>query len=195
MESNWTLKDWGLGVILAPNFNRKLIRWAPLQGDWVKLNIDGACRGNPGSIGIGAVIRNSLGILLGGLYGSLGLATNNEAESRALVAGLDLCVQRGLDKICFEGGSQIIINGVSKSNILNWKLGKWVPHINKALESINSFEFKHTYREGNKVADLLANMGIEKNNGTIIFSNEDADPVVLNTNLSERLEWQCTRIG
>ncbi|XP_059076787.1 uncharacterized protein LOC131876037 [Cryptomeria japonica] len=172
-----------------------LIRWAPPQGDWVKLNFDGAYRGNPGPAGIGTVIINSSRILLGGLYGSLGLATNNEAEIRALAAGLDLCVQRGLDKICFEGDSQIIINGVSKSNFPNWKLGKWVPHINKALESINSFEFKHTYREGNKVADLLANMGIEKNNGTIIFGNEDVDPMVLNTILSERPEWHNTGIG
>ncbi|XP_057831928.2 uncharacterized protein LOC131042633 [Cryptomeria japonica] len=194
MESNWTLKDWGLGAIPAPKINRKLIRWAPPQGDWVKLNFDGACRGNPGPAGIGVVIRNSSGILLGGLYGSLGLATNNEAEIRALAAGLDLCIQRGLDKICFEGESQIIINGVTKSNFPNWKLGKWVHHINKSLESINSFEFKHNYREGNKVVDLLANMGIEKNIGTIVFSNEDADTMVLDTILSERPERQRTGI-
>ncbi|XP_057857718.2 uncharacterized protein LOC131066864 [Cryptomeria japonica] len=195
MESNWSLKYWGLGVTPVPKTNKKLIRWIPPRSDWVKLNFDGAYRGNLGPTGIGAVIRNSSGILLGGLFGSLGLATNNETEIRALAVRVDLCVQKGHDKICIEGDSQIIINGVTKSGFLNWKLDKWIPYINESLGSFNLFELKHTYWEGNKVADLLANIGIDKNIGTIIFGEEDADTVVLDTIWNERPDRPCTGIG
>ncbi|XP_059076357.1 uncharacterized protein LOC131875735 [Cryptomeria japonica] len=185
MERNWSLKDWGLGCPPVPKTNRKLVRWIPPQCDWVKLNFDGASRGNPGISGIGAVIRDSSRQLMGGLFGSLGFATNNEAKIRALATGLDLCVQKGYDKVIIEGDSQIIINGISKSSFQNWKLGKWIPYINKLLGSINSFELKHTFREGNKVADLLANVGIDKDLSAIIFDKEDADTIVLEAILNE----------
>ncbi|XP_059068483.1 uncharacterized protein LOC131858991 [Cryptomeria japonica] len=158
-----------------------------------KLNFDGASRGNPRISGIRAVIRDSSGELMGGLLGSSGFATNNEAEIRAVVAGLDLCVQKGYDKVIIEGDSQIIVNDISKSSFQNWKLGKWIPYINKLLGSINSFELKQTFREGNKVADLLANVGIDKDLSTIIFNKEVIDKVVLEAILNEIPD--LTRMG
>ncbi|GLJ49536.1 hypothetical protein SUGI_1050340 [Cryptomeria japonica] len=83
--------------------NRKHIRWkAPLVG-WLKLNFDGACRGNLEVFGYGVVIRNSEGKLLFGIYGAMGVATNNEAEIRALVEGLKLCVTNKITKIPLKG--------------------------------------------------------------------------------------------
>lgn len=119
--------------------------------DWMKLNFDGASKGNPRDFGFGAIIRNNIGDTIYGVYGGLGLSTNNEAEIRALEAELNLCVQIGISRVIIEGDSQIIINDIIKSNFQCWKLRKWLPHINYLLENIATFEINHVYCEGNQM--------------------------------------------
>ncbi|GLJ31315.1 hypothetical protein SUGI_0628260 [Cryptomeria japonica] len=91
MEKIWLLKH---PVIIDNNnrVKRRDIKWmAPLR-DWVKLNFDGASKGNPGDVGFGAIIRNDSSKIVRGVYGGLGKATNNEAEIKALEAGLNFCI-------------------------------------------------------------------------------------------------------
>ncbi|GLJ17808.1 hypothetical protein SUGI_0311430 [Cryptomeria japonica] len=76
-------------------------------------------------------------------------------------AGLELCVDKGLSKVIIEGDSQIVLNGVSNRKFLNWKLIRWLPRINHLLESIGNYSLVHTLREGNKVVDFLANLGVK----------------------------------
>ncbi|XP_059070432.1 uncharacterized protein LOC131860084 [Cryptomeria japonica] len=170
MEGYWFLKDPGSTHLSdKKRLDRKAIkRKAPLK-DWVKLNFDGACKRNRGDFGFGAIIRNERGKLLYGIYGGLGFATNNEAELRALEVGLHLCVQMGISKVIIEGDSQIIINNIIKSNFQNWKLRKWLPRINNLLDTIGNFEINHSFKEGNRMADYLANLGVGKNVEIIIF--------------------------
>ncbi|XP_059078016.1 uncharacterized protein LOC131876594 [Cryptomeria japonica] len=159
MERNWSLKN-ALFHYPKNRINRKEVRWEKPQNNWVKLNFDGACRGNPGQAGFGAVIRNKEGNVVSGTYGYIGHATNNEAKIRALEVGLLLCKEIGLTNIQVEGDSQIIINGVTNDKLLNWKLSKWLLHIHSLLQAIKPYEITHILREGNKVADLLANLGV-----------------------------------
>ncbi|GLJ07489.1 hypothetical protein SUGI_0068130 [Cryptomeria japonica] len=88
------------------------------------------------------------------------MATNNEGKIRALEAGLNLCVQNGISKVLIEGDSQVIINDIIKSNFQCWKLSKWLLRINHLLELIDTFEIKHVYHEGNRMADYLAKLGV-----------------------------------
>ena len=54
------------------------------------IEADGGSRGNPGPAGYGAVVRDaSTGELLAERYEYLGIATNNFAEYRGLLAGLE----------------------------------------------------------------------------------------------------------
>ncbi|XP_059076997.1 uncharacterized protein LOC131876189 [Cryptomeria japonica] len=76
-------------------------------------------KGNPGQAGFGVVIQNKDGNVVSGTYGSIGRATNNEAEIRALEAGLLLCKEKGLTNVQIEGDSQIIVNGVTNGKFLN----------------------------------------------------------------------------
>ncbi|MGH7883778.1 MAG: reverse transcriptase-like protein, partial [Candidatus Dormibacteraceae bacterium] len=54
----------------------------------LRLFTDGGARGNPGPAGIGMVIEDEAGQLLWEGSDYLGRATNNQAEYRALIAGL-----------------------------------------------------------------------------------------------------------
>lgn len=118
MERNWSFKN-ALFHYPKKRINRKEVRWEKPNYNWVKLNFDGACRGNPGQAGFGAVIQNKDGNVVLGTYGSIGHATNNEAKIRALEAGLLLCKEKGLTNVQIEGDSQIIVNGVINGKFLN----------------------------------------------------------------------------
>ena len=64
--------------------------WSPPPQQIFKLNFDGAAKGNPGPVGIGGVIRNSEGSILGVFWGVIGETTNNVVEIKALMTGLDM---------------------------------------------------------------------------------------------------------
>ncbi|XP_057824461.1 uncharacterized protein LOC131036585 [Cryptomeria japonica] len=76
---------------------RKEVRWKHPKPGWVKMNFDGAARGNPGDSGFGCLIRNESGECKWGMFGALGPLTNNlaEAEAEAMIRGIQLCVSKG----------------------------------------------------------------------------------------------------
>ncbi|GLJ28099.1 hypothetical protein SUGI_0551840 [Cryptomeria japonica] len=115
MEENWSLATLSQMPKLSKKGNRKHIRWKAPPAGWLKLNFYGACRGSPEASGFGLVICNSEGKLLLGSYGTLGVATNNEAEIWALLEGLNLRVTNKMTKIIIEGDSLVIIQGIIKN--------------------------------------------------------------------------------
>ncbi|KAL6578124.1 hypothetical protein OROMI_010452 [Orobanche minor] len=135
--------------------------WAkPCMGR-VKLNTDGAAKGNPGCAASGGIVRNHLGSPL--LYFSefLGDQTNTFAELHAISRGLDLCFERGFENIWVEVDSKVAIRLLSGNTTCQWKLQALVAKIRNFLSKIN-IRVSHIYREGNGVADLLANRGCER---------------------------------
>ncbi|GLJ54044.1 hypothetical protein SUGI_1156720 [Cryptomeria japonica] len=148
--------------------------------DWVKLNFDGASKGNPRDAGFGAIIRNNASKIVHGVYGGLGMATNNEAKIRALEAGLNLCIQNGISKVLIEGDSQVIINGIIKLNFQCWKLSKCLLRINHLLELIDTFEIKNVYREGDHMDDYLVKLGVVCNDNKITFDEHSASNDIIN---------------
>ncbi|GLJ44584.1 hypothetical protein SUGI_0937060 [Cryptomeria japonica] len=89
---------------------------------WMKLNFDGASRGNLGWSGVGIIIRNTVGEVVRVISGPIGVATNNVVEIYALEARLQWCVDNGAVKLIIEGDSQVILNDVTKSIFQNWWL-------------------------------------------------------------------------
>ena len=79
-----------------------------------KLNFDGAAKGNPRPAGIGGAIRNSEGNILGLFWGSIRDTTNNMAEIKAPLVGLDMIQTHGWHPTILEGDSQIILHMVEK---------------------------------------------------------------------------------
>ncbi|GLJ17247.1 hypothetical protein SUGI_0299060 [Cryptomeria japonica] len=49
-----------------------------------------------------------------------------------------------------------------KSKFENRNLCQWIPCINMLLSSIGTYEIKHVFREGNRIDDTLANLGIDE---------------------------------
>ncbi|XP_057834365.2 uncharacterized protein LOC131044899 [Cryptomeria japonica] len=116
MENRWVLKEPQIYVPPSKCLDRNTIKWKTPPWSWTKLNFNGASKGNLGASGIGAIIWDDQGNILHGLFGGIGVATNNEAEIRALEARLRLCVRQGISRIIIEGDSQIIIDGITRSS-------------------------------------------------------------------------------
>jgi len=133
-----------------------------------KLNFDGASKGNPGVAGFGGILRNHDGIPLQVYFGNIGLDTNNSAELEGLWKGLLLPGKLSLQPLIVEGDSQILINMATRIQngsqarkvASSWRLEARLNAIEQELRKNRAISFNHIRREGNKVADLLANIGV-----------------------------------
>ena len=84
----------------------------------VIVNVDGGSRGNPGPAAVAAVATDPSGEVLAERSETIGEATNNVAEYRALLLGIELANELSADEIEFVGDSKLIVEQVKG----NWKV-------------------------------------------------------------------------
>lgn len=120
-----------------------LVQWQAPQSKMLKMNIDGASKGNPGNAGCGEF---------------LGYDSNNFAEMSAMFYGLLICYPLSIHRIVIETDSMLLVHWFNKKAKPPWKCLELWKKIEKLLEYID-VTISHIYREGNGVADLLAKQG------------------------------------
>ena len=129
------------------------------------LFIDGACKGNPGSAGIGVLVTDSDGATLAEIGEGIGQTTNNVAEYKALIRGLEEAKARGAARVTVHTDSQLMARQMEGRYKIN------APHL-KALQLEaqalcrlfpGGVTLTHILREGNARADELANLGARRN--------------------------------
>lgn len=77
------------------------------------VNVDGGARGNPGQAAIGAVVSNVDGDVLREIAERIGVATNNVAEYRALIRGIEAARALGADELEIIGDSELVARQVT----------------------------------------------------------------------------------
>ena len=127
-----------------------------------EIYIDGASRGNPGSSGLGVLIKDSEGNIHK-VKRFLGIQTNNQAEYEALIAALNSAEKLQLNDLKIHTDSLLLANQING----NWRVkdAKIAVLHKKARELIKDFsqvEVKHIPRELNREADKLANQAIDE---------------------------------
>lgn len=127
------------------------------------LYIDGAARGNPGPAGIGIyLIRDSEPIVREGFF--IGAGTNNQAEYTALLLGLcRLHMLMSLAaRVHIYSDSQLLVRQIqSIYRVQNPILQKLHKRAHELLKDVD-YKIHHIPRADNKIADALANEGIEQ---------------------------------
>jgi len=127
------------------------------------LYADGACRGNPGLGGAGSVIRDESGNVVGVFKKFLGRCTNNEAEYRALIMGLEEAVRLGCSRLDIFLDSELVVRQVSGVyRIKSKNLLKYINQVRNLLLLIPEFRIAHIDRSRNQMADQLANEAIDE---------------------------------
>jgi ribonuclease HI len=126
------------------------------------LYIDGASRGNPGEAGFGvhATAREQT---VAELYGYLGRASNNVAEYRALIGGLEYALSTGARRVRVFSDSELVVRQVNGQYRV--KHPDMVPLHRKARNLLARFDearVSHVPRERNRAADALANRAVDE---------------------------------
>lgn len=131
------------------------------QGDWT-LFTDGGSRGNPGPAGGGVVLVDASGATRCAVGRFFGRATNNVAEYRALLAGLQEAIDLGVRRLMVRSDSELMVRQINgQYKVKNAGLR---PLYEQALELVERFEqveFVHIRREKNEHADALANRAMD----------------------------------
>ncbi len=135
---------------------------APADAKRAILWSDGAARGNPGPAGIGAVLKTPDGELLAEVSDYLGHTTNNVAEYRALLAGLERATELGISQLEVRADSELMIKQLKgQYRVKNAGLKPLYEQAQQLLAKFSSVKLTHVRREHNSEADHLANLGID----------------------------------
>ena len=123
---------------------------------------DGGARGNPGPAGFGVRIERADGTLVDELHESIGIATNNVAEYRGLIAALEWARAHGETEVLVRSDSLLLVQQM----LGNYKVKHpgLQPLYGKArllAHDVGRVRYEHVRREANKHADRLANAAMD----------------------------------
>ncbi len=158
----------GLGSLLAQAANAldpSASRATLFAGSTVEvlfLEADGGSRGNPGPAGAGAVLRDHSGAVLCQLHKFLGVATNNVAEYKALIMGLQAALKRHPQKLIVKLDSELLVKQLN--GLYQVKSEHLKPLYLEARALLGQFarvEITHIARGYNTLADSLANQAMD----------------------------------
>jgi len=130
----------------------------------VVINVDGAARGNPGPAAIGAVLF-APGKLepVAVVSEAIGRATNNEAEYRALLAGLEAALQAGVTDLVVRLDSELLVcQATGRYRVKAPSLQPLFGQLRTLTARFASIAFEHVPRERNTIADDLANAALDR---------------------------------
>ncbi len=134
--------------------------------DEAVLYFDGGSRGNPGPAGYGFVLERPGGESLASDGDAIGVATNNVAEYRGLIAGMRCASELGVRQLKVFGDSKLVIEQMKGT----WRVraeGLRALHqeARTAARAFDAITFEHVRRGGNAEADRLANVAMDEAGG------------------------------
>jgi ribonuclease HI len=125
------------------------------------VHVDGGARGNPGPAAIAAVLYDEDGNVLTEHSETIGVATNNVAEYRALLLGIERAKELGAGELDLVGDSELIVRQVKGDyRVKDAGLRDLHAQVKQALEG-QRWTIRHVRREENADADALVNAALD----------------------------------
>ena len=135
--------------------------------DKLLVNVDGACQGNPGDASYGVVLIDGEGNVVEELGSYIGRTTNNVAEYKALIAGIEASIPYRPKRAIFFMDSQLVVNQV------NGLYRVRQPHLNALyqdahdlLDKLPAWEVKYVERTANWQAHRVAQRALFERSGS-----------------------------
>lgn len=126
------------------------------------VNVDGGARGNPGPAAIAAVVRDDEGEVLAERGEAIGRATNNVAEYRALLLGIEMAAELGASQLRLIGDSELVVKQVrGEYKVKNADMRELHADVKRALAPFEDWTIEHVRRERNADADRLVNEALD----------------------------------
>ena len=155
-------KPISLDEVVVPIFRSKTKAAKVYPRTNHSLYFDGCSKGNPGQAGIGAVLYEGDTEIWAAARYIGDKRTNNEAEYRALIMGLEEASERRIEELTVFGDSQLVINQVNGVyKVKADKLFDLYDRVQMLQKCFHFVEFHHVYREQNTRADQLSNIALD----------------------------------
>jgi len=127
-----------------------------------RLSTDGGSRGNPGPAAYGYVLETEDGTVLDARGETIGVATNNVAEYRALLAGLEAAIDRGVDELEVVSDSELLVKQMrGEYKVKNDALRELVEDAHALARRLAKISYTAVRREHNELADRLVNEALD----------------------------------
>ena len=126
------------------------------------VNVDGGARGNPGPAAIGIVVSDADGNVIDELAEPIGHATNNIAEYRALLRGIEWARGLGADELEIVGDSELVARQLTGAYKVKHPSMK--PLHEEAVAALRAFDrwsVRTVPRAENARADALVNHALD----------------------------------
>ena len=143
--------------------NRLVLRqiwWEKPDLGWLKLNTDASSNAALGLAAGGGLIRDASGNWVIGFTRKLGRLNSFTAEAWALRDGLLLCCNLKLSAVVVELDAKALVDALSNPSYSNSVISPLFDDCKLLASQIPHLRLKHIYREANKCADRLANLGL-----------------------------------
>ena len=126
------------------------------------VNVDGGARGNPGPAAVGVVVQGPDGTVLEERGERIGRATNNVAEYRALLLGIERARELGAGELELVGDSELIVRQVKgEYKVKDATMRELHGQALRALRDFESWSIRHVRRAENAEADRLVNEALD----------------------------------
>jgi ribonuclease HI len=127
-----------------------------------KLSTDGGARGNPGPAAYGYVLEAEDGTVLAAHAETIGTATNNVAEYRALVAGLEKAHELQVDEVEVVSDSELLVKQMrGEYKVKNEALRELSIQAARLARQVGNVTYTAVRREHNELADRLVNEALD----------------------------------
>ena len=128
-----------------------------------RLSTDGGARGNPGPAAYGYVLEADDGTVLAAHGEAIGVATNNVAEYRALIAGLEKAVEAGVRELEVVSDSELLVKQMrGEYKVKNRALQELFLDASRLARKIHRVKYTAVRREHNELADSLVNEALDR---------------------------------
>jgi len=125
------------------------------------VNVDGGARGNPGPAAVGVIVRSG-GEVIAEVGEKIGEATNNVAEYKALLKGIELAAEHGAGELELIGDSELVVRQVEgRYKVKNAGMKELHEEVKRALRDFDSWSIRHVRRAENADADRLVNEALD----------------------------------
>jgi len=126
------------------------------------LHVDGGARGNPGPAAIGVVLQDSDGTLVAEVSERIGVATNNVAEYRAVLRGLERAQDLGATEIELIGDSELVARQLTGAyRVKHEAMRPLYAQARAALDRFERWSIRTVPRAQNARADELVNAALD----------------------------------
>ena len=127
-----------------------------------RLRTDGGARGNPGPAAFAYVLEAEDGTVIAAHGEKIGVATNNVAEYRALLAGLEKAVELAVPELEVLSDSELMVKQMrGEYRVKNEALRELSLEAARLARKLGKVEYRHVVREHNELADRLVNKALD----------------------------------